>query len=244
MGENERKQFLSQVIAAPDGYAHKVLSPNVVIAHDLRTFLTKARAGCAQAKQGCSTIDIATRTKYSYMSFGGDVFTPSLPAAAFFSGLFKTIEKEGTHKLSESGLWHGHLVLTTQTDGNQSTAIVFHAKELPQGAPRAALGKGTRGAFDWKDAVMAFRNLLWLERTNKIYILDCTQGKPLFDNVIEDHAKEMEDPPWFQDADLFRNIHKIDQAWVGRQLIDIYYFTQEKKPDHPVRTIACGPPGA
>jgi hypothetical protein len=36
MGETERKQFLSRVIAAPDGYAHKVLNPNVVVAHDLR----------------------------------------------------------------------------------------------------------------------------------------------------------------------------------------------------------------
>jgi hypothetical protein len=244
MGENERKQFLSQVLAAPDGYAHKVLTPNVIVAHDLQAFLVKARAGCEQAKQGCSSIDPATRARYSYMSFGAGVFTPPLAAAALFSGLFKTIENDGTHKLSESDLWHGHLVLTTEADGKNLTAIVFHAKEFPQGAPRAALGKGTRGAFDWKDAVMAFRNLLWLQRTNKIYILDCTQGKPLFDNVIEDHAKEMEDPPWFQDADLFRNLHKIDQSWVGKPLLDIYYFTQEKKPDHPLRTIACGPPGA
>jgi hypothetical protein len=153
MGETERKQFLSQVITAPDGYAHKVLSPNVVVAHDLQAFLVKARAGCGIAKQGCSSIDPATRARYSYMSFGAGILPPPLAAAAFFSGLFKTIENEGTHKLSESDLWHGHLVLTTEADGKNLTAIVFHAKEFPQGAPAGALGKGTRGAFDWKDPV-------------------------------------------------------------------------------------------
>lgn len=141
-----------------------------------------------------------------------------LPGDAFIQHLFECIAQSFNHiKLSETDLFHGHLIKT-----ENDLIIIFHAKEYPDDL---YWWNKEKSGYTTKSPEYYERNFLWSRNKNTIWLLKAKPGDKdyglFLKLIIPENFIESED------IEMAIRAYTVQQDYFGKKVYDIYTYSDK-----------------